>query len=84
VSSNNAEQPVGRARERRKSARWKLVPLRFLDSESSVAGEHVEVGIGVEHRDVGLDCDGGDEAVDQPSNRFATAATAAIERGSCF
>jgi hypothetical protein len=55
-----------------------------MDPESGVARQRVEVGVGVEDGDVGADGDGGDEAVDELSDRLAVAPTGPAQRRSVF
>jgi hypothetical protein len=60
------------------------VPLRPVDSQRRVSSQEVEVGVGMEQRDVGANRDRADEAVDQLSDCLAAVATRPVQRRRVF
>lgn len=77
------ESPGGRNRARTSLMRgdasvYRLSPVGL---ECAVAGDCLEVGVGVQDRDVRSDGDGRDETVDQLPNGLTAMPTAAIDSG---
>ena len=55
-----------------------------VDSHAGVPRKHIEISVLVKDGDVGPNRDGGNEAVDQLSDRFPLSATVPVEGGSNF
>ena len=53
----------------------------FMNLQFGMARQNIEIGVLMQNRRAGADCDGCDEAINEPANRSALLSAAAVERG---